>query len=959
MNDLWLRVIGVSPDRIPEDATRDFLWTHAPQSWGVFVLIAAVLAGALGIFYLYRREISSCPRPARIVLAGLRTLVLVLLLVAVALGPALVYSTRHRIDPVVVVALDDSASMKLADKYLDDDAIKPVAELTRKSPAEYRGQSQLPTRLDLIEQLFAKSDHKAIQDIAAKGKLRVVHFSDRAEIKETKPRYVAPAEGEEKTDAEKTDAGETGGEGKAAASIDKSVDKSDVKWPDLKWVFYGAALLTALLLIVAFFRGSALVALIAALPVTAAFFSLVIFLEANPRWHPLVLLELDKISALAGYEIAEPYAPPEKPKLDEPKFDATIPLPTGVGRSTNLARVIRKVLEGSTGGSEVAALVLVTDGQDNADEGYLAAADEAADRRVPILVLGVGDASRERRIDVATIEASRKKVWREESLLLKSAVTAAGYQGRLAQVQLIERAVDAASGDAGGAEKVVGTKDISLPADGESTPVEFTYVPKMIGKFYYAIKVEVVDDTSADGNRESSTLVEVIDKKAKVLLIAGSPTWEYRTAQVMLQRDKTIDVSCWLQTIKDMPQEGNTVLESMPLTQEELAKFEAVLLFDPDPAEFRVGTGGKQWSEIIKRYVENGGGLLYMPGPKHAGRFITDDATGGIADILPVRFDEPGNLLKDFLSEKYNEPYTIEAVKANLDHPLLRFDVDLDKTEKRWNAMPAMFWSFPALEEKRGSKTLLFRTTGRGDRPLLVAGPPTMGRTAYLGLNGTWRWRRLGNDGSFFTTFWTQMVWYLVDGSKMGSQQRGVIDVPGLGFSPGEKIKFTATIRTPQGDPLTDAQVSAALHSVNDKTVLARTQLKPKEGSPGEFEGEFTATAQGSHIIKIELAGAKVGETVVLESRDFPVAMVDIEARKRQLNRVELEKIAKRSSGQYKGGYFDVNQMSELVAAVPNRGTEKVVPGRPIDLWDTNRLIFILALLLTIEWGARKRFKLM
>lgn len=937
MNDLWLRVIGVSPDRIPDGATRDLLWTNAPQSWGVFVLIAAVLAAALGIFYLYRREIASCPRPVRLVLAGLRTLVLVLLVV-VALGPALVYSTRHRVDPVVVVALDDSASMKLADKYLDDEAIKPVSDATGIPPSQYRSQAKLPTRLELVQQLLDKNDHQAVRDLASKGKLRVVHFSDRAEIKETKPRYVPPKP-------------ETAEE--AAAKLAATTDEQAVLFPNLKWVFYASTLLVALLLVVAFLRGSALLALIAAIPTIAAFYSLTIFLEANPRWHPLVLLELDEVAKLAGQEITEPYSPLEKPAIEEPPFDATIAQPTGAGRATNLARVIRKVLEGSTGGAEVAALVLVTDGQHNAPEDYLAAADEASERRVPILVLGVGDASKERRIDVASVRAN-ERVWRADPFELKALIQAKGYQGRAAKVQLYEREI----GETGDG-KILDSKDVSLPADDGQETIVFKHTPQKEGDFSYTVKIETTDDASVEGRREAATVVTVVRDQAKVLLIAGSPTWEYRIVQVLLTRDKTIDLSCWLQTIKDMPQEGDTKLEAMPVSKEDLAKYDVVLLFDPDPADFRVGTGGSKWSDVIKSFVDNGGGLLYMPGPKHAGRFMTDEATSGIADVLPVRFDEAGNLLKDYLSEKYNEPFSLDVVKANLDHPLLRFDADDTKTAQRWNAMPPMFWSFPALEEKRGSKTLLSRTTGKGDRPLLVVGPPTTGRTVYAGLNGTWRWRRLGKDGEFFNRFWIQSVRYLVEGRLMGSQQRGSILVPNDEYPAGEKIKFTATLRTPQGEPLAEAQVPAELRLVEDKTPLARTVLKAVKDKPGEYEGEFAATVQGTNRISIEMAGAKPGETVELKSRNFRVESVDIELQNRRLNRAALTDIAERSSGQYKGGYFDVNQMTQLVAAVPNRGTEKVVPGRPIDLWDTNRLIFILALLLTIEWGARKRFKLM
>jgi len=61
-------------------------------------------------FALYRREMESCPRWAKTVLASLRAAV-VLLLAGIFLGPAVVYLQNRKVEPTIVVLRDASQSM--------------------------------------------------------------------------------------------------------------------------------------------------------------------------------------------------------------------------------------------------------------------------------------------------------------------------------------------------------------------------------------------------------------------------------------------------------------------------------------------------------------------------------------------------------------------------------------------------------------------------------------------------------------------------------------------------------------------------------------------------------------------------------------------------------------------------------------------------------------------------------
>ena len=62
MSEFWLNLFGVDPSIVPQDADLQFAFTSEPRSWVAFVLVAAVIAGLWGVFFLYRREHGDGPR---------------------------------------------------------------------------------------------------------------------------------------------------------------------------------------------------------------------------------------------------------------------------------------------------------------------------------------------------------------------------------------------------------------------------------------------------------------------------------------------------------------------------------------------------------------------------------------------------------------------------------------------------------------------------------------------------------------------------------------------------------------------------------------------------------------------------------------------------------------------------------------------------------------------------------
>ena len=80
----------------------------------------------------------------------------------------------------------------------------------------------------------------------------------------------------------------------------------------------------------------------------------------------------------------------------------------------------------------------------------------------------------------------------------------------------------------------------------------------------------------------------------------------------------------------------------------------------------------------------------------------------------------------------------------------------------------------------------------------------------------------------------------------------------------------------------------------------------------------------------------------------------NIEFAEPQLNRKLLQLLASTSGG----ACLNVDRLADLPARISDRRESLVMQGKPIDLWDTSRVLWLLVILLGIEWAVRKRWHL-
>ena len=616
----------------------------------------------------------------------------------------------------------------------------------------------------------------------------------------------------------------------------------------------------------------------------------------------------------------------------------------GVG--TDLSKAIDESIEESL----TSSLIIFTDGQHNTSSDLEDAVNLAKLRKIPLYFVGVGDPDRPRNITVSNVYAD-PQVWNNDPFQIQAVINSEGLDNDQVKIELVEIEKTETGEDN---EKIIAEKNVALSSENERIKIDFIHTPKTPGGKLFTVRAEVIEGESNidDNSPPSPTRVNVLDDNAKVLLVSGGPSWEYRALVRLLTREKMVNLSCWLQSLDDgRLQQGNTPISSLPVTREKLFEYDVIIMLDPDPSEFN--------DEIINLYKnfvsEHSGGFLYMPGPVNAGKFLSDSRTSSVIDLLPVSLGDVGGMEVSGLLSLNNREWPLTIVAANADQPIMRFYEDPQKTLAQWKKLPGTYWSFPALEAKPATKVLIEHsdpTLRKKEipRPLLVTGQFGTGRTTYLGFDGTWRWRTKGLDAEFFKRFWVQTTRYLVEGRSLAGKRRGQIETERFQYQIGDKIRLTATLREKNFEWMNDENVKGILTYPNGekKEVL----FDPLQNQKGIYETTVVAVNEGAYDVLIELEGDN-NEMVNVKS-NFMVVFPFQEIKETWLDRDKLKAIAVSTEG----GYYNPDEIATIPDALPDLSRKLSYDSPPMPIWD-NRIVFILLVLLLIfEWAFRKKYKL-
>jgi hypothetical protein len=675
-------------------------------------------------------------------------------------------------------------------------------------------------------------------------------------------------------------------------------------------------------------------------------------LEANEHaWLRRLAAQNDLLTYTFGERTARrplPWSPP--PATTQPqeptapaRAEPVAPLTALQGHS-DLGQALTAVLS-EVGESPVAGIVVISDGIFNQGMPVGDAAAYARRFKAPVYTVGVGSPREPPNVRVTSLAAPATTA-RGDPFEVRVQVSAAGIERVPLQLELTERAADSDDG----AERVVATRAVPVGGDPPDAEARFVLNVDRAGEFVYGARLATVPDeaVAADNRRQATVLV--LDERLRVLLIAGRPSFEYRYVTRLLERDRTVDLSCWLQSADVRAvRDGNTVITELPRRPEEIFQYDVLLLLDPDPREL-----DSAWAISVRRLVDEfAGGILVQAGPHYASRLMRDPRLDELIAILPVIPDPDADVRLSEQGAWRTSASPLRIPNDALAHPLLRMSAETDANRAIWESLPGVWWYLPVLREKPLAAVLLRHggpghATRHGQPVLLAAQPFGGGRTVFLGFENTWRWRATGE--AHFNRFWVQLVRYLAQPRREGASKRGTIVLDREAVRPGDYVKIEARVLDASFVPWHGSRITGCVElpgaAPRDLT------LEAIPGRAGWFAARLAIDWTGPAVIRVPLPG-EVGPDGKRDSlrKYIQVEGSDVELRSLALRAEPLIELAEQTGATYvplaeAGGLPDLIKNASRVNPVRN-------PDRP--LWDKTWVMVLIAGLLAVEWTLRRR----
>jgi hypothetical protein len=569
-----------------------------------------------------------------------------------------------------------------------------------------------------------------------------------------------------------------------------------------------------------------------------------------------------------------------------------------------------------------AALVVVTDGNDNASKLALAsAAKECARLGVPLHIYGVGSS------EAGTLQ------WREVNAPdVLFAEDTASVPVRWRSLGIKQGTVEIVLTMNG---KEVARKEVPA-AEGDDLRETVTFIPDK--KLFREERQELTATIRLKGsdvyNDEIKKQVRLIDRKVKVLVVENTPRWEFKYLQRALLRDRRVEprfvvVQGDSQTLAS----GPPYLPAFPSTRKDLFGFDLLILGDVP----LTALGGEriQW---IRDFVAEGRGMVQLAGRMHAPANYPKE----LAEVLPVEFQPVRFTQKnDFRPQGFNP----EMTRSGELQEFLQLADTREENRKIWHELPAMFWHYPVTKLRPGAIAFLTHPTqkvGDDPMPLLALHYFGKGQVLFVGFEETWRWRYNTQD-QYFSRFWGQIIYRLGLPHTIGTRTTQLaLDRPEVLL--GRPGMVYARLYDENFKPLVRKSVSARLEQVDGPAgphPAQMIELQPIAGQEGEYRALLAHDRVGRFALKMT-----TGEVVSL---DYRVALPpQHELAVRGLAEEPLREAASISEG----GFYREEKLYELPDKVRPRTTtflqrQQVLP------WNMLALLLFISLI-TVEWVIRK-----
>ena len=606
------------------------------------------------------------------------------------------------------------------------------------------------------------------------------------------------------------------------------------------------------------------------------------------------------------------------------------PAPTGedltfTGTNTRLAAALDEARR-QLAGVPLAGLVVVSDGADTSGTALDPALLALKASGVPVFAIGVGRDTAERDIQVGRVTAPRT-VLAGTTLLLDAVVTAHGYAGQTLTLDVLD------------GSQIVGSQPVTLGADGQPTTVRVRFTASDAGPRVFTFRVPAQQGELLAENNSRDVLVDVRDRREKILYFEGEPRFEMKFLRRAVTDDKQLQLvvlqrtadNKYLRLDVDDPEE---LVGGFPKTRDELFQYRGLVLGSIEAAAFT----GDQLAMLAEFIDKRGGGLLMLGGP----RAFSEGGYAGTAlgEALPVVLQRQAPTAEPPLTR-----LAVRPTRAGGGHAVSQIAATEVASAARWPELPELTTVNSVDAVKPGATTLLSAAdASRRDRPVLAFQRFGRGKSAAFTPQDSWLWQMhasISVEDQTHETFTRQLLRWLVD---------GVPDAVELTMSadrvePGEGVTITAEVADPSFVPASDAAVTATVTAPNG--TASTVPLTWNGQRDGTYTGLLATGAAGWYEVKVDAmrAGTSLGTSIA----HVNAGPGDAEYVETTRQMPALQRLADDTGGRA----YTPETASALVEDVQYTG-RGVTTVEERELWNAPLMLVLLLGLLSAEWGYRR-----
>lgn len=600
----------------------------------------------------------------------------------------------------------------------------------------------------------------------------------------------------------------------------------------------------------------------------------------------------------------------------------------------------------------LAGLVVLSDGRETDTPEMQKLLTRMTGLGVPVHTVFVGSEHRPRDLSIVHVDAP-ESVFLKDRPLVKCIVRTAGFEGESFRLFLD----DLDDPDAPPLERTV------TPQAGTSE-VSFSLRELPEGRHRYRVRAEIAPRETREDNNFEEFSINVVDDRARVLLVDGESRWEFRFLNAALSRDEQISVD---QVLFEQPFLNVLSRPFFPVSFQQLptaeaegaaggqaalspfAPYDLVLIGDVSPQNLPA----QIWQQL-DRYVREEGGTLVLTAGK---RFFPMAYHGALIDsLLPVenlrqiRTEEQGAT-----TSPATRGFHLTISPDGEQLPMFQLDTDEARSRQIWSRLPghswgivgtarggASVWATAKLPQENGA---LEQERKNG---LIVQQYLGTGQVVWVGIESTWRWRYLMGD-RYHHRFWGQFMRWAVSFKAAAGNSIVRLGLREAVIRQGQPAQVQARWDQRFLARHPDLTVQALLERQGTgPPVSQQIELIPRSGNRLIYEAQALGLPAGEYRVRLQATPVdplqELPETTLIVNAELTPELQDVSA-----NRALLEQISSATGGKFL--YLnELNQLPELFAGQIQ--TEKV--REEIPLYSHWLILVIFSTLAMTEWVLRK-----